>query len=228
MNALLLRYELFLFDFDGLLVDTEPVHYAAYAEMCQRRGYTLEWTVEEYCKAAHVKSQGMRDALLVQFPGLLAGASSWDQLYAEKKQIYLQMLLEGKVQLMPGAEALLTRLQTEQVKHAVVTNSPREQIEVIKESSPVLQKIPLWLTREDYELPKPAPDGYLKAIERMEVSSGKVIGFEDSLKGLQSLCAAGVTAVLVCPLNHPQLEACGDLEKIHVETLESVFDLNQK
>ncbi len=81
---------------------------------------------------------------------------------------------------MPGVEELLKELIELKSKRAVVTNSTKEQIETIKELLPLLKSIPLWITREDYENPKPAPDGYLKAMEVLADSGDRVIGFEDS------------------------------------------------
>jgi HAD superfamily hydrolase (TIGR01509 family) len=219
------EFEVFLFDLDGLLVDTEPLHFAAYVELCRNHGFDLNWTLSEYCVAAHFKSQGMKDALYAAFPGLFAQEPRWEVLYVEKKKIYERMLQEGRLQLMPGAEALLMRLQDEGRKHCVVTNSPRVQIEIIKSALPVLQKIPLWLTREDYELPKPSPDGYLKAIERLDGCASRVVGFEDSMKGLKSLLSAETTGVLVCPNDHPQLTECAQLGAFHFESLSSIVDM---
>ncbi len=219
------EFEIFLFDFDGLLVDTEPLHFAAYVELCRRHGFDLNWSLGEYCKAAHFKSQGMKEALYRAFPGLYKQEPRWEVLYAEKKGIYERMLQEGRLQLMPGAEVLLMRLQDEKRKHCVVTNSPRVQVEMIKDAFAVLQQIPLWLTREDYEMPKPSPEGYLKAIERLEGSKSRVVGFEDSMKGLKSLLSAEATAVLICPKDHPQLMECSEWGAFYLESLSSVVDM---
>ncbi len=98
---------------------------------------------------------------------------------------------------MPGAEELLTYLSEHQIARAVVTNSPRNQIEWIMEKIPLLQTIPLFVTREDYTLPKPSPEGYLLAKERLRVFHKKGIGFEDTRKGVEALLAAGLDAVWV-------------------------------
>ncbi len=213
------HYQLFLFDFDGLLVDTERLHFQAYREMCRRRGFLLSWSFEEFCQVAHAKAQGMRDSLYLLFPGLLQQEPRWEVLYQEKKDIYEQLLEQGELKLMEGAEELLRALDKAKIKRCVVTNSPLKQIEVIRESLPILQSISLWLTRETYQQPKPAPDGYLKAIEMLGEEGDKVIGFEDTLKGLQALHGAGVQGVLVCPAHSPQVSACTQLGAFHTESL---------
>lgn len=193
------QYQLFLFDFDGLLVDTEQVHFASYREICARYGYALPWDFEQFCKEAHQVAMGVWLGIGREFPEMFTSERTKEALYEEKKQIYVEMLQETRLELMPGAESLLSLLENQALKRAVVTNSPKEHIDIIKQLLPVLQTIPHWVTREQYTLAKPSPEGYLKAIEMLASPGDKIIGFEDSFKGLKALLAAGVDAVLVCP-----------------------------
>ncbi len=191
-------YQLFLFDFDGVLVDTEHWHFVAYQMLCKRRGYQLTWDFTQFCREAHAKSMGVWEGLVREFPKLFE-KDPREVLYEEKKQIYIDLLKEARLEMMEGVEVLLAALSEKGIPRAVVTNSPREHIEIIKRVLPVLQTIPVWITREDYARAKPAPDGYLQAIARLGKAGDRVIGFEDSVRGIQSLKAAGVEAVLICP-----------------------------
>jgi len=195
-------YDLFLFDFDGLLVNTEELHFAAYRQLCANHGFELKWSLPEFFQAAHFDAMGLRKALYTLFPKL---DPNWDVLYAEKKAIYQELLQAGSLSLMPGVEEFLSQLGD--ARRCVVTNSPRVQVEAIQKKLPVLNSIPKWFTRECYDRPKPYPDGYLKAIEEIGMPGDRLIGFEDSTRGLQSLKAAGVKdAILICPPDHPQIE----------------------
>ena len=151
-------YQLFLFDFDGLLVDTEPLHFAAYREMCAEQGFNLDWDLNQFYRASHLKASGMKEAIFAAFPALKA--IDWHLLYETKKKAYLGLLKEAPITLMPGVEELLKVI----INSCVVTNSPREQVEIIKERLPLLKKIPNWLTREDYSQPKPRLRGILKRL----------------------------------------------------------------
>lgn len=216
------QFNLFLFDFDGLLVNTEHLHFAAYVEMCRARGFDLKWSFNRFCKAAHFESNGLQQAIFDEFPDLQGQEPRWEVLYAEKKQAYLELLNRGHLQLMPGVEPLLRDLQRAGIQRCVVTNSFKEQIDLIKAAIPVLQTIPHWITREFYELPKPSPDGYLKALELFKKPGDAVVGFEDTLRGLKSLKDAGVeTKVLICPSDHPQLEAMPFEDFHHFTSFES-------
>jgi beta-phosphoglucomutase len=220
------NYQLFLFDFDGLLVDTEPLHYAAYMEMSRQRGCPLQWDFKQFCTEAHGKAMGFFDGMQREYPDVFKTGPSMHQLYEEKKRIYNALLHTMPLQMMEGAEALIEALDASQIKRAVVTNSPRAQIELIKMKIPTLQKIPLWVTREDYAKPKPSPEGYLLAIETLKRPGDRVIGFEDTLKGLKALVASGAEAVLVCSKDQDHEVEGRSLGAKHFEKLSSIVDLH--
>lgn len=200
-------FSLFLFDFDGLLVNTEKLHYQAYCAMCQLHGVTLNWSLNQFFKAAHFESTGLRKAMYAALPELYAKQPRWDVLYAEKKALYQRLLMEKTLEMMPGAEALLKVLEAEGLRRCVVTNSPKVQVDAIREKIPVLNTIPLWITRECYKEAKPHPEGYLLAIKTLGKPGDRIVGFEDSMRGLRALIGAEVTVpVLICPPDHPQLQ----------------------
>ena len=221
-------YQLFLFDFDGLLVDTESLHFAAYAELCRRYGYVLTWDFKQFCLEAHTEAMGVWKGLFREFPELFEKQPNKEILYEEKKVIYLELLAKSKLELMAGAAELLATLAKLGAKRAVVTNSPRLHIELIQAALPQLKTIPLWVTREDYAQPKPSPEGYLKAIEVLGKPGDRIIGFEDSAKGLKALLGAGVEGVLVCPSQMDHVKECVALGAKHCEALSQVSDIYQK
>ena len=153
----MIPFDLVLFDFDGLLVDTEALHFKAYVKLCQNHGCHLDWDITRFFSAAHFDSKGVEKALYQKFPELYKEEPRWPVLYEEKKQIYKQLLEEGGLRLMPGAEPLLKALADAEIRRCVVTNSSRAQVNRIKDFLPVLLTIPLWITREDYVQPKPIP-----------------------------------------------------------------------
>ncbi len=194
---------LLLFDFDGLLVDTENIHYTAFQQMLALHGFTLSWSFNEYCQAGHIGSGGIRQKALEDFPEL--GKLSWTQLYEEKYQIYQSLLSDKRVDLMPGAEEILTHLRKKRIRHGIVTNATRKQIEQIQKNLLLLKDIPFWITREDVERPKPDPEGYLLAKRLHSLDSDTILGFEDTCKGAEALCGADIPGILICRDDHPQL-----------------------
>ncbi len=218
------HFQLFLFDFDGVLVDTEPLHFAAYKGMCERRGVPWDWDFKQFCIQSHGKSQGIKEGLYRERPELYRQEPNWDVLTREKRAIYLELLHSSRLELMPGVGDLLNRLGPRRAQCCVVTNSIREHVEIIKSRLIPLQEIPHWLTREDYSQPKPAPDGYLKAKMLFSQPGEAVIGFEDTLKGLKSLVQAEVRAVLVCSPQSEHVEECVRLGAEHISSFEVLLD----
>ena len=191
------NFQLFLFDFDGLLVNTEKLHHQAYTKMCADRGFDLNWTFPRYCKAAHYSATALEEQIYAQFPQLQADEPSWQVLYEEKKKNYMDLLLSGQVELMPGVEKLLLELDKTSIKRCVVTHSLSDLVSVIRQQNSILNTIPHWITREDYVEPKPASDGYIEAIKRYAAEGDSVVGFEDSPRGMQSLLGTRALPVMV-------------------------------
>ena len=193
------KYQLFLFDFDGLLVDTESLHYQAYINMCAQRGCNLTWSFHRYSEAAHHESTGLRDQIYAEFPQLKAQEPDWKILYEEKKKIFLDLLENGMVPLLPGARELLLSLQEANINRCVVTHSASSLIEKIRKQNPILDTIPHWIKREDYTHPKPHSDSYQTAIKRLAKKEDRIIGFEDSPRGLNALLGTESNAGLSLP-----------------------------
>ncbi len=191
------HYQLFLFDFDGILVNTEELHYLAYIKMCADRGFSLKWDQKTYMSIALYSATGIREGIYRELPELEREEPNWAVLYEEKKRAYFQLLVNRGPRLMPGVKELLEELERKKIKRCVVTHSPQEQIALIRSQNPILNTIPHWITREDYSQPKPAPESYLKAIERLKMEGDRVIGFEDSPRGLQALLGTEAEGILL-------------------------------
>jgi HAD superfamily hydrolase (TIGR01509 family) len=98
---------------------------------------------------------------------------------------------------MPGVEPFLLALLEQNLTRVVVTHSAKALVEALADKNPLLHTIPHWITREDYAMPKPAPDGYLRAIRDFSKPGDRIIGFEDSSRGLRSLMQTPATAILI-------------------------------
>lgn len=198
-------YQLFLFDFDGLLVNTEEIHYMAYKRMCASKGFQLDWSFPHYCSIAHYSSDGLHEKIYQQFPELRALEPRWEVLYQEKKQAFLDLVDEGAVHMMPGAIELLLALEEAGIKRCVVTHSHMDLVKTVKKQNLILETIPLWITRNDYQRAKPDPECYLKAIAKHATEKDRVIGFEDSPRGLTALLGTRAKPVLISTLSYPEI-----------------------
>ena len=199
------QFNLFLFDFDGLLVNTEELHYKAYKRMCERRGFNLDWSFERYCQSAHYHSHMLQKEIYQYFPELNEIEPDWNVLYAEKKLAMTELLQEGAVQLMPGVEKLLRALDEAQIQRAVVTHSPVELITIIRNQHGIFKTIPHWFTRHTYSKPKPDPECYQLAIKTLAKPGDKIIGFEDTPRGMKALRGTEAYPVLICSIAYPEI-----------------------
>lgn len=216
-------HSLFMFDFDGLLVDSELLHYKAYLLMCRGRGVELSWDFGAYCRMAHYGADHLRRELLRAYPSLRAEA--WEALYDEKSRLLHRLFAEEGVALMPGAEALLGRLQRAGLDHCVVTHSQLATVTPLRRRHRCLETIPFWITREDYTTPKPDPECYRVAMTRSKRQATECIGFEDTPRGMEALLGSGAAAVLICTIPYPEIATFLARGASHYHSLEE-FDRN--
>lgn len=199
------NFDFFMFDMDGLLINSEPIHYKAFLETFNNKGCNLNLTFEEYCKLAHETKDGLKNLILNKKPELFQNCS-WESLNNEKRQYYLSLLTalkDRKIQLMEGVENLLNFLKQ---KKCVVTNSTKEQVEIIRKKLPILNKIEFWVTREDYKNPKPDPEPYLYAIEHYSKKGDRIIGFEDTHRGVLALSQTVATPVMISKISSKPID----------------------
>jgi HAD superfamily hydrolase (TIGR01509 family) len=200
------QYDLFLFDFDGLLVNTELLHYQAYRRMCKGRGYDLDWDFPKYIQVAHYRAEGLEEQIYEKFPQLKEEEPKWSVLYQEKREALLAIYHADPIPLMEGVEEVLLRLKELNKKRCVVTHSDRDAVTAIREKNPVLDTIPHWIVREDYTHPKPSPECYAKAIDLLAKNGDRVVGFEDTPRGLSALMGSTAKAVMITQMKYPEMD----------------------
>jgi HAD superfamily hydrolase (TIGR01509 family) len=220
------NYQLVLLDFDGLLVNTEQLHFQSYIHVLKEYGFDLDWSFERYCLAAHYDNTLFQKKLFEQFPDLQK--IGWTHLYEKKKNKLLSMYEEGAIHLMPGVDQFLKLLAKEGINRCVVTHSPKILIDALKNKIESLNTIPHWITREDYSHPKPHPECYVHAIHQHAKQGDKIVGFEDTPRGLRALMHTPAQPVWICQTQYPELEEFQKKGVIHFETFNSIINPDQK
>lgn len=188
------KFDVFFLDLDGLLLDTEPLHYRAFMSAGKNFNYDFSLSFSLYLDLVSQGRAFLKSFLCASHSRL---TDDWDALYRHKGDLYISLLTNSSVNFMPGAESFLQELISFRKKMVVVTNSERAMVNILRNNHSLLQKMEHWVVREDYNLHKPAPDSYLKAKELYLDEEDKGIGFEDSIKGLMALIEASVPGVLV-------------------------------
>jgi HAD superfamily hydrolase (TIGR01509 family) len=187
-------FDAIFFDFDGVLIDSEPVHWACWREVLLPLGVSLEW---EFYRNQCI---GIDDRLMLQ---MMATASDpprdWQEMWAQypaKKELFRARMIDAPP-FPQGIAALLEELQ-ERYKLAVVSSSSCAEIEPLLAKAGLRDYFQTIVGGESVKHHKPAPDPYLLAAERLEARTALVL--EDSDAGLASGRAAGFEALRVC---HP-------------------------
>lgn len=177
-------FDAILFDFDGVLVDSEPLHCACWAEALAPFGLKLEWDVYRDRYLGIDDRDMLRSIAAAAHPPL-----DWQNLwtrYPAKKELFQRQM--ERPPFPPDLAALLEGLRGE-YKLAVVSSSARSEIEPPLKASNLCSYFSALVTGEDVKRLKPAPEPYLLGAELVGAKRPLVV--EDSAAGVASGRAAG-------------------------------------
>jgi HAD superfamily hydrolase (TIGR01509 family) len=177
-----------LFDFDGTLVDSEPIHLRMWNEVLWPYGVSV--TVNDF-------NQRYLGAVAPEVARQLVLRNHLDAdpmgLAAEKDTRYARWVKQNPLPLMRYASESVTAFAKRAMKIACVTGSLRETVTLSLKRSGLLKKFGVVVTRDDVTKSKPDPECYLEALRRLGEPADKAIAFEDSEAGVASATGAGVT-----------------------------------
>lgn len=185
-----MKFDLFLFDLDGTLLNTEELHYQSYKESLIYFDYNKEFTFDDYCKLVHYDDELFKSLITAEL------SVNYKNFYQYKKELYIKKI-NYKLELNQNVEKLLLYLFENNIKTAIVTHTEKDTVDLILEKLPILNRCNVILTRDDYINRKPHPECYIKALNYFPECKNP-IGFEDSYKGFLSLDKTSITSVLVC------------------------------
>ncbi|MFM7547497.1 MAG: HAD family hydrolase [Cyanobacteriota bacterium] len=198
-----------LFDLDGLLLDTEPLHAQAWQEAASQFGRPL--ASEELLALRGRRREDCADQVRQWIASAGGPLLSRQKLLAVRQPIAEALLPTAAA--MPGAAELVGRCAALGVPMALATSSSRAAVAVKAAPHPWLNMIRVRVHGDDPELAagKPAPDVFLLAAARLGLDARQCWAFEDSPAGARSALAAGCTVHVLAPAN---LEA-GSRERLY-------------
>jgi len=184
-----------IFDFDGIIVDSEPLHYRAFNEVIAPLDLKISW--EEYCDTyigfddrdafreifkIHKKKYGSRDV---------------KKLIEQKAEIFQRYIAAGEAKPLPGAVELIKSIP---VRLPVALCSGALKSDVL----PVIKKLgiencfKIIVTAEDTPKSKPDPTPYKLALQQLTVANpASAVAIEDTPAGIQSAKGAGIKVLAV-------------------------------
>jgi HAD superfamily hydrolase (TIGR01509 family) len=179
-----------VFDFDGLILDTETPEYRAWSELYAELGREL--ALERW--VAGVGTQGGFDpyAELEEQAGLELDRAA----LAARKRRRVDELLEH-AEPLPGVSELLGRARSLGLPCAIASSSPRGWVEPHLERIGLRERFDAILCREDVPRVKPDPGLYRAAVRALGALPREAVAFEDSAHGVRAAKAAGLYCVAV-------------------------------
>ncbi|MEK0447065.1 MAG: hypothetical protein RLZZ399_2386 [Verrucomicrobiota bacterium] len=181
-----------IFDFDGLVVDTESVGYLTWREIFNAHGHDL--TVEHYAQAVGSGFNAHYDPRR-DLEKLTNRVFDWPSTEATRRARERQ--IHQGMQTLPGVRERLAEARTLGLRTAVASSSPRLWIDTWMERLTLRDCFDHFSTVEDTGKPKPDPSLFVHAAESLGVAPEEVLIFEDSLNGLRAALAAGMRCVVV-------------------------------
>lgn len=177
-----------IFDFDGVIVDSEELQYRSYSEVLTGHGVSISRSEYEREWIA----AGLGPEYVVGKYGL---SITPDELRRVKEPVYREML-RAEARLIPGAARLIERLSAE-LPLAVATNSTVGDVELVLDPFDLRRFFKEVVTREDYRGRKPAPDAFLTAAEKLGLPPSHCVVIEDATKGVLAAERAGCPCIAV-------------------------------
>ena len=181
-----------LFDFDGLIVDTESVGYHTWRQLYAQHGHEL--AVETYAQAIGTEFNDLYDPRR-DLDALTGSALPWAEL--EVRRLEHERELRSTLSTLPGVVDRLTEARELGIPCAVASSSPLSWVGTWIEQLELRHHFHHLTTVDDTGKVKPDPSLFLHAAGRLGVPPHEVLVFEDSLNGLRAARAAEMRCIVV-------------------------------
>jgi len=179
-----------IFDFDGLLADTEQPEFEAWQRIYESLGHTL--THEVWARAVGYASVFDPKADLEERVGRALDWTALDEQRRREKECLMQSLAP-----LPGAAELVRWFSEQKVPIGCASNSHRDWVETGLKRIGLRAHFRVIVGLGDSEAPKPDPAPYRTVLAELNAEASKALAFEDSGPGMQSATGAGIYTIVV-------------------------------
>jgi HAD superfamily hydrolase (TIGR01509 family) len=201
-----------IFDFDGLIVDSESPGYTAWSEVYQEYGCVLPF--EKYSACIGTVNGFDLHGYLEQQSGRAIDRTALEEACTRR-----WLALMRHQSLLPGIADTVAEAQARGLKLAVASSSTHDWVSGNLRRFGLLERFDAICTRDDVSAVKPDPALYLLALERLGIGAQQAIAFEDSPNGILAAKRAGVYCIFVP--NPLTAQLSGDLADERLESLEA-------
>lgn len=215
-----------IFDFDGVIADTEPLHYAAFERVL--RDTPLAITREEY----FARYVGLSDRVFLERLAADRRFNAGDELkrfYDEKYNVYFELIGQG-ASLIAGLREFLADLPPN-LPVAICSGARRPEIDLILSQHDLSSRFPIIISSEDVHSSKPEPHGYLMTLHKLRAKylygkehakdvdpieampADSCLAIEDSPQGILAARAAGMRTLAMLPSHIASDVSAADLRR---------------
>ena len=187
-------------DFDGVMVDSEPLHFRGFAEILAAESMELTW--EAYCSS--YMSLDDHDCFLAVAADHGRDLSEHDLCaMIEAKSRLMLGLMAKDIQVFPGVEAILAAMVGAGVPLAICSGCLRAEVELSSRTVGIWDYFQTAVCARDVVRGKPDPEGYIQALSKLreitgrDLQAGRCVVTEDSPGGIASAKGAGMNVVAV-------------------------------
>lgn len=195
-----------IFDFDGVLADTERLHLSAFQRVFAPRGWQLD-DAAYFDRYLGYDDRGLVMAFGADHDLGLTGADV-RAIVAEKGDVFAALVSNGDV-LFPGAKACVERLAA-RFSLGIASGALEQEITSILTGAGLVHLFPVIVAAEHVTACKPAPEPYLTAAQRLRAVPSACAAIEDSVPGLSAARTAGMRTVGVATTSPAALLAGAD------------------
>jgi HAD superfamily hydrolase (TIGR01509 family) len=179
-----------VFDFDGLLMDTESVMLASWQYEWRQHGFDLDlatFWVNHGGDVTEDRYQRLAEAV----------GPSYDRNASHARRVAYRDDLNRRLGLRPGIEAWLREGSEVGLRFAVASSSPRRWVRTLLAGAGVDGYFHVFACGDEVPQPKPSPEVYLLALDRLKVTAREAVAVEDSPHGAAAAGAAGLRCIAI-------------------------------
>lgn len=185
-----MKYKAVLFDMDGVILDSEPLHIAAFQATLGRFGHELDMSGYEAHFAGKTDEEGFK-----QYFSFINEQADIPNIMSEKAKAYLE-LAGDQLSPYPGIVPLIKELSA-LVPLALVTGSLHSEVDIALRACGIEGLFSVIVAAEDVTKSKPDPEGYLKAAKQLGVAAEDCVIVEDTPSGVNAAVAANIDCIAV-------------------------------
>lgn len=178
-----------IFDLDGVLIDSEPLHALADNQLLTESG--IEAPETYFDRFVGWTNKAMWEEIKKDYNI----APDAEELMGLQLPLKLKLLKEGDYKPVSGITELLEQIKKMEIPMAIASSSPRQFIEEVLVKIGIMNYFTIWLSGEEVALSKPEPDIFLKVAELLNVKPHECLVIEDSTSGIIAAKRAGMRCI---------------------------------